>query len=98
MAEFKFPGVYGGMTDKFPRGAVMEKGLGLFTGQTLVQRYIKDLPARIEDGSLDTTFLISHRLPLEEAAESYRNFKDEQNSWTKVVLKSGMETGRATSR
>ncbi len=86
------PGVYGGMTDKFPLGALMEKGLQLRTGQTHVQKYTKDLLAKIEDGTLDTTFLISHRLPLEERADGYKNFKEEQNEWTKVVLKPGMES------
>lgn len=84
------PGVYGGMTDKFPLGALMEKGLQLRTGQTHVQRYLKDLLAKIEDGTLDTTFLISHRLPLEDAAQGYKGFKEQQDSWTKVVLKPGM--------
>lgn len=84
------PGVYGGMTDKFPLGALMEKGLQLRTGQTHVQRYTKDLLAKIENGTLDTTFLISHRLPLEEAATGYANFKQQQDTWTKVVLKPGM--------
>ena len=41
----------------------------------------------------DTTFLISHRLPLEKAPEGYKNFKEQQNEWTKVVLKPGMESG-----
>lgn len=81
------PGVYGGMTDKFPLGAVMEKGLTLKTGQTHVQKYTKELLGRIANGEIDTTFLISHRLPLEQAAEGYRNFKENQNEWTKVVLK-----------
>lgn len=89
------PGVYGGFTDKFPLGAVMEKGLQLRSGQTHVQRYMKDLLARIEDGSVDTTFLISHRLSLEEAPRGYRNFKDNQDEWTKVVLKPGMEVALA---
>ncbi len=84
------PGVYGGMADKFPLGALMEKGLQLRTGQTHVPRYMKDLLGKIEDGTLDTTFLISHRLPLEQAADGYRNFKEKQDSWTKVVLKPGM--------
>lgn len=83
------PGIYGGFTDKFPLGAVMEKGLLLRTGQTHVQRYMQDLLARIEQGELDTTFLISHRLPLEDAAKGYRNFKEHQDTWTKVVLKPG---------
>ena len=81
------PGVYGGLTDKFPLGALMEKGLQIRTGQTHVQRYMKDLLEKIEDGTLDTTFLISHRLPLEQAADGYRNFKEQQDTWTKVVLK-----------
>ena len=84
------PGVYGGMADKFPLGAVMQKGLQIRTGQTHVQRYLKDLLARIEEGELDTTFLISHRLPLEEAAKGYKGFKEEQDTWTKVVLKPDM--------
>lgn len=81
------PGVYGGMVDKFPLGALMQKGLEVRTGQTHVQRYTQDLLRRIGEGEIDTTFLISHRLPLEEAAESYRNFRDNQNEWTKVVLR-----------
>jgi threonine dehydrogenase-like Zn-dependent dehydrogenase len=81
------PGVYGGMADKFPTGALMEKGLQVRTGQTHVQRYTKDLLAKIEEGKLDTTFLISHRLPLEEAPTGYANFHSNQNEWTKVVLK-----------
>jgi threonine dehydrogenase-like Zn-dependent dehydrogenase len=83
------PGVYGGMLDKFPLGALMEKGLQVRTGQTHVQRYSKDLLRRIEAGEIDTTFLISHRLPLEEAPIGYRNFKDNQDEWTKVVLTPG---------
>ena len=81
------PGVYGGFLDKFPLGALMEKGLQVRTGQTHVQHYTADLLKRIEDGQLDTTFLISHRLPLEEAARGYAGFKNEQDTWTKVILK-----------
>lgn len=86
------PGVYGGMTDKFPLGALMEKGLQIRTGQTHVHRYLSELLAKIEEGKIDTTFLISHRLPLEQAAEGYKGFKEQQDSWTKVVLKPGMAT------
>ena len=90
--RISMPGVYGGMVDKFPLGALMEKGLTLKTGQTHVQKYIGDLLGRIQEGEIDTTFLISHRLPLEEAAKGYKNFKENQNEWTKVVLKPGMES------
>ncbi len=81
------PGVYGGMTDKFPTGALMEKAIQVRTGQTHVQRYQKELLEMIREGKLDTTFLISHRLPLEEAPTGYANFHSNQNEWTKVVLK-----------
>ena len=70
-----------------PLGALMEKGLQVRTGQTHVQRYSADLLRRIEADEIDTTFLISHRLSLEDAAEGYKNFKDNQNEWTKVVLR-----------
>ncbi|RYF95074.1 MAG: glutathione-dependent formaldehyde dehydrogenase [Caulobacteraceae bacterium] len=81
------PGVYGGFMDKFPVGAMMEKGLQIKTGQTHVQKYLRPLLEMIGEGKIDTTFLISHRLPLEEAPEGYRMFKEEQNDCTKVVLK-----------
>ena len=83
------PGVYGGMLDKWPLGAMMEKGLEIRSGQTHVQKYTADLLRRIQEGEIDTTFLISHRLPLEEAPTGYKNFRDNQNEWTKVVLKTG---------
>jgi threonine dehydrogenase-like Zn-dependent dehydrogenase len=81
------PGVYGGMADKFPVGALMEKGLSVKTGQTHVQKYLPKLLEMIGDGKIDTTFLISHRMPLEKAAEGYKMFKEQQNDVTKIVLK-----------
>ncbi|MEO7635360.1 MAG: zinc-dependent alcohol dehydrogenase [Sphingomicrobium sp.] len=81
------PGVYGGFADKFPLGQMMEKGLTIKQGQTHVQKYTKPLLALIEQGKVDTTFLISHREPLEKAAEMYRHWHDEQNEFTKIVLK-----------
>ncbi|WP_347302813.1 zinc-dependent alcohol dehydrogenase [Croceibacterium sp. TMG7-5b_MA50] len=89
--KVSIPGVYGGMTDKFPLGAMMEKGVQLRTGQTHVQKYTGKLLKMIEEGKLDTTFLISHRLPLEQAPDGYKHFKEEQDTWTKVVLKPGMQ-------
>ncbi|MGL4314886.1 MAG: zinc-dependent alcohol dehydrogenase [Sphingomonas sp.] len=84
------PGVYGGYVDKFPLGALMEKGLTLKTGQTHVQHYMPALLEAILEGKIDTTFLISHRLDLEEAPQAYQMFKDDQNEVTKVVLKPGL--------
>jgi len=90
--RISMPAVYGGIVDKFPLGAFMEKGLTMKTGQTHVQRYLPALLAAIIDGKIDTTFLISHRLPLEQAAEGYKIFHDNQNEATKIVLKPGMVT------
>jgi len=84
------PGVYGGFVDKFPMGALMEKGLTLRTGQTHVQRYLPALYTAIAEGKIDSTFLISHRLPLDQGPVGYKNFKEQQDTWTKVVLKPGM--------
>ena len=83
------PAVYGGFVDKFPLGAFMQKGLTLKAGQTHVQHYLPGLLDAIMEGKIDTTFLISHRLPLEQAPEGYRMFHDKQNEVTKVVLKPG---------
>ncbi len=85
------PGVYGGFVDKFPVGAFMQKGLTMRTGQTHVQKYLPGLLEMIRDNRIDTTFLISHRMPLEKGPDAYRKFAFEQNETTKVVLKPGME-------
>jgi threonine dehydrogenase-like Zn-dependent dehydrogenase len=85
--RISIPGVYGGVTDKFPIGALMEKGLSVKSGQTHVQKYMPQLLQMILEGKLDTTFLISHRLSLEDAPRGYRIFKEQQNEVTKVVLK-----------
>jgi threonine dehydrogenase-like Zn-dependent dehydrogenase len=85
--KVSIPGVYGGVTDKFPIGALMEKGLSIKSGQTHVQKYMPQLLKLIMEGKLDTTFLISHRLSLEDAPRGYKMFKEQQNEVTKVVLK-----------
>jgi threonine dehydrogenase-like Zn-dependent dehydrogenase len=90
--RISIPGVYGGVTDKFPIGALMKKGLSVKSGQTHVQKYMPELLNLILRGTLDTTFLISHRLSLEQAPEGYKMFKERQNEVTKVVLKPNSAT------
>jgi threonine dehydrogenase-like Zn-dependent dehydrogenase len=85
--KVSIPGVYGGVTDKFPIGALMEKGLSIKSGQTHVQKYMPKLLEMILQGKLDTTFLISHRMSLEEGPAGYKMFSDQKNEVTKVVLK-----------
>jgi threonine dehydrogenase-like Zn-dependent dehydrogenase len=87
------PGVYGGFADKFPLGQLMEKGLTVKSGQTPVQKYTGQLLKMIQDGKFDTTSLVSHHAPLEDAAEMYRHWHGEQNEYTKIILKPGLEKG-----
>jgi threonine dehydrogenase-like Zn-dependent dehydrogenase len=81
------PGVYGGLIDKVPFGAVMNRSLTIKTGQTHVQRYLRPLLERIEKGELDPSFVVTHRMPLTEAPQAYELFKHKQDECVKVVLK-----------
>jgi threonine dehydrogenase-like Zn-dependent dehydrogenase len=81
------PGVYGGLLDKIPFGAIMNKGLTIRTGQTHVNRWTDDLLRRIEEGQIDPSFVITHTVGIEEGPEMYRIFRDKQDGCIKVVLK-----------
>lgn len=89
------PGVYAGFVDKFPLGAFMEKGLTLKTGQTHVQKYLRPLYTAIAEGKIDSTFLISHHMALEDGPVGYQKFHDEQDKYTKIVLKPGQSAKAA---
>jgi threonine dehydrogenase-like Zn-dependent dehydrogenase len=81
------PGVYGGFLDKMPFGAAFGKGLTFKMGQTHVMNYLKPLLDRIQQGAIDPSFVITHRLPLDEAAAAYTMFRDRKDECIKVVLK-----------
>jgi threonine dehydrogenase-like Zn-dependent dehydrogenase len=81
------PGVYGGLIDKVPFGMVMNKGLTIRTGQTHVNRWTDDLLRRIEDGQIDPSFVITHKVRLEDGPEMYKTFRDKKDGCIKVVLK-----------
>ena len=81
------PGVYGGLIDKIPFGAFMNKGLTLRAGQTHVNRWTDDLLQRIEDGQIDPSFVVTHSVGLERGPEMYTTFRDKQDGCIKVVLK-----------
>src|SRR5262249_39749997 len=80
------PGVYGGLIDKVPMGAFMNKGLTLKTGQTHMLRYMKPLLALIEQGRIDPSFIITHRGGVEDAPRLYKTFRDKQDECVKCVL------------
>jgi threonine dehydrogenase-like Zn-dependent dehydrogenase len=83
------PGVYGGLLDKIPFGAAMNKGLTFRMGQTHVNRWSDDLLRRIEAGQLDPSFVITHTVPLERGPAMYETFRDKQDACIKVVMKPG---------
>lgn len=80
------PGVYGGMLDKFNFGAAFGKGLTFKMGQTHMHKYMPKLLTAIEEGKIDPSFVISHKLKLSEAPLAYANFNIEKDTWRKVVL------------
>jgi threonine dehydrogenase-like Zn-dependent dehydrogenase len=79
-------GVYGGFIDKFPMGAIVNRALTIKSGQTHVHRYMRPLLQRIERGDIDPSFVISHRLRLQEAPTGFRVFNDKEDECMKVVL------------
>ncbi|MCA1633554.1 MAG: glutathione-dependent formaldehyde dehydrogenase [Acidobacteria bacterium] len=81
------PGAYVGVMDKLPLGAMMNKGLTIKTGQTHVQHYNKPLLKKIEAGEIDPSFIITHRVKLDDAPEAYKTFRDHEDGCIKVVLK-----------
>jgi threonine dehydrogenase-like Zn-dependent dehydrogenase len=81
------PGVYGGFVDKMPIGAAFSKGLTLKMGQTHVHKYLPRLLRHIEDGDIDPSFVVTHRVPLDKAPEMYTTFRDKQDGCVKVVMK-----------
>ena len=80
------PGVYVGLPDKIPMGALMNKGLTMKSGQTHMQKYMKPLLARIEKGEIDPSFVITHRVKLDDAPAAYATFRDKKDKCIKVVL------------
>ncbi|WP_444815462.1 zinc-dependent alcohol dehydrogenase [Stutzerimonas frequens] len=81
------PGVYGGLIDKIPFGAAMNKGLTFRMGQTHVNRWTDDLLNRIQEGQIDPSFVITHSVSLEQGPEMYKTFRDKHDGCIKVVLK-----------
>jgi threonine dehydrogenase-like Zn-dependent dehydrogenase len=80
-------GVYGGLSDKFPMGAFMNKGLTMRSGQCHVHRYLRPLLEHVRNGDITPSFVITHSMDLDQAPEGYETFKNKQDDCVKVVLK-----------
>lgn len=81
------PGVYGGFLDKFPFGAAFGKALTFKMGQTHTQRYMRPLLERILNDEIDPSFVISHRIRIDDGPDAYKNFNEKKDEFTKVVIK-----------
>jgi threonine dehydrogenase-like Zn-dependent dehydrogenase len=80
-------GVYSGFVDNFPLGQMMNRSIRIMTGQCHVHRYMKPLLEHIQAGRIDPTFVISHRMKLEDAPKGYQIFNDKVDNCEKIVLK-----------
>jgi threonine dehydrogenase-like Zn-dependent dehydrogenase len=80
-------GVYSGFIDKFPMGAIVNRSLTIKSGQTHVHKYLRPLMDRIERGEIDPSFVITHRMKLDDAPEAFDMFTQKEDDCVKVVLK-----------
>lgn len=80
-------GVYGTTYDDFPLAQMLDRGLRVQTGQASVHNFIDELMQMIVSGELQPDHIISHRLPLDKAADGHRMFNTKEENCTKVVLK-----------
>lgn len=90
------PGVYAGFIHGFMFGDAFDKGITFKMGQTHVHAYLPDLLALIDKGHLTPEEIVTHHLPLEEAARGYEIFEKRQEECRKVILVPGMQSEKAT--
>jgi threonine dehydrogenase-like Zn-dependent dehydrogenase len=79
-------GVFAAVADKFPLGAVMNKGLTLRGAQMHGQRYIPTILDRMAAGTLSTAHLATHVMPLTDAPQGYQLFKDKTDGCVRAVF------------
>lgn len=80
-------GVFGGLLDKFPMGAIVNKALTLRSGQQPGQRYAERLFQYIQAGELDPSYLLTHPMSLEQGPEGYRLFKHKEQNCLRVAFR-----------
>lgn len=92
------PGVYGGFVDKLPLGSIMNRAITVKTGQTHVHRYMRPLLERIERGEIDPSFIVTHRMSLDDAPRGFALFNDKEDECIKIVLKPGERAPAGTKK
>jgi S-(hydroxymethyl)glutathione dehydrogenase / alcohol dehydrogenase len=79
-------GAYATTYDNFPLGQMFDKGIRFATGQAWVHDYIDEILELVLAKKLVADDIISHELPLAEAAHGYEIFNKKQEDCVKVVL------------
>jgi threonine dehydrogenase-like Zn-dependent dehydrogenase len=79
-------GVYSGFVDKIPMGAAMNKGLTFKMGQMHGQKYIPQLLEYVQNGQVDPSFLVTHKMGLEQGQEGYDMFTQKTDNCMRVVF------------
>lgn len=79
------PGVYFSSVS-LTFGPAMNKGLQFKMGQTHMQRYLAPLLEKVQNGEIDPSFVITHKVKLEDAPAAYKKFRDKEDGCIKVVL------------
>ncbi|MGI4755627.1 MAG: zinc-dependent alcohol dehydrogenase [Janthinobacterium lividum] len=87
------PGVYGGALNKLNFGAAFGKGITMKMGQTHMHKYLKPLLQSVEEGRIDPSFLISHRIGIQDVPDMYKIWRDKKDRVTKIVIDPFRETG-----
>ena len=79
------------LAGQVPLGPAFAKGLTLRMGQTHMHRYLRPLLERVERGDIDPSFIITHRVALDDAPRMYKTLRDKEDSCIKVVMKPALE-------
>jgi threonine dehydrogenase-like Zn-dependent dehydrogenase len=79
-------GVYSGFADKIPMGAAMNKGLTFRMGQMHGPKYIPTLLDHVQNGDVDPSFLVTHKMGLDQGQQGYDMFTKKEDNCMRVVF------------
>lgn len=80
-------GVYGARYNMFPLGDFFARNITLKMGQCPAHSYVDRILHYIQEGKIDATDIITHRLSLDQGEHAYAIFDEKKDDCIKVVLK-----------
>ena len=72
---------------RFPWGQIFDKGVTIKSGQAPVQAYIDELLELVTSKKVILDDIVTHSLPLDQAAHAYEIFCNKEDNCLKVILK-----------